>query len=159
MRSIFAGTIALIAAGLGSTPASAGVYGDDATRCLAKSVSESDQIALVKWIFSAMAMHPSIKQYANISAEQKVEFDSQVNAIVTRLLTQSCRKETVAALRYEGSSFLETSFRALGEIAMGGLTTNPDVAAGLTSWATNMDKEAFAAVAAEAGRPLPPPTK
>jgi hypothetical protein len=159
MRSIIAGIAALIAVGVVTTPASAGIYGDDATRCMAKSVSENDQIVLVKWIFSAMAMHPSIKQYANISAEQKVEFDGQVNAIVTRLLTQSCRKETVAALRYEGSSFLESSFRALGEIAMGGLTTNPEVAAGLTSWATNMDKEAFAAVAAEAGRPMPPTNK
>ena len=159
MRSIFAGMIALIAAGLVTTPASAGIYGDDVTRCLAKSVSDSDQITLVTWIFSAIALHPSIKQYANISAEQKAQVDGQVNAIVTRLLTQACRKETVAALKYEGAGFLEKSFSALGEIAMGGLTTNPEVAAGLTSWAANMDKEAFAAVAAEAGRPMPPTTK
>ena len=126
---------------------------------MAKSVSESDQITLVTWIFSAIAMHPSIKQYANISAEQKTQVDSQVNVIVTRLLTQTCRKETVAALKYEGTGFLEKSFSALGEIAMGGLTTNPEVAAGLTSWAANMDKEAFAAVAAEAGRPMPSTNK
>jgi hypothetical protein len=82
---MFAGMAALIAVGLVTTPASAGIYGDDVTRCLAKSVSDSDQITLVTWIFSAIAMHPSIKQYANMSVEQKKQVDSQVNVIVTRL--------------------------------------------------------------------------
>ena len=43
-----------------------------------------------------MALHPSIKAYANISDDQRAQFDKQTASIVTRLLTQTCHKETVA---------------------------------------------------------------
>jgi len=156
MKAKILGAAALAAVAASSAPAWAGIYSDDATRCIAKSTTEADRLALVKWIFLGIAAHPSIKEYSNVSAEQRIQIDRQMGALVMKLLTKDCHKETVEAMRFEGGGFLEKSFTALGEIAMGGLMTNPEVSAALTNWATPEDKAAFAALAAEAGRPVPP---
>ena len=138
-------------------PAQAGIYGDDATRCLAKSATEADQLILVQWIFAGIARHPAIEKYSSITAEQRVQIDKNMSVLVTRLLSQDCRKEIVTALKYEGGGFLEKSFSALGEIAMGGLTTNPQVGEAMGAWAKDMDVKMFEGLAAEAGRPAPKP--
>jgi hypothetical protein len=156
MKKYLLGAAALAAAALSSPPALAGIYADDATRCLAKSMTEADQIALVKWIFVAMAQHPALKEYSQVTPAQRTQSDKDMSALVTKLLMQTCRKEAVDAIKYEGPGFLEKSFGALGEIAVGGLMTNPDVAKGLATWATPEDIQAFGALAAEAGRPTPP---
>ena len=156
MKAKILGTAALAAVMASSAPVWAGIYTDDATRCIAKSTTEADRLALVKWIFLGIAAHPSIKEYSNVSAEQRIQIDRQMGTLVMKLLTKDCHKETVEAMRFEGGGFLEKSFSALGEIAMGGLMTNPEVSAALTNWASAEDKAAFAALAAEAGRPVPP---
>jgi hypothetical protein len=156
MKNSLLGAVALAAVSLSAPPAWAGIYADDATRCLAKSMTDADQIALVKWMFTAIAQHPALKEYSTITPAQKAQTDREMSTLVMRLLTQTCRKETIDALKYEGPSFLEKSFGALGEIAVGGLMTNADVAKGLATWATPEDIQAFGALAAEAGRPTPP---
>ena len=156
MKNGLLGVTALTAIMLSSPSAFAGIYADDATRCLAKSMTDADQIALVKWIFVAIAQHPSLKEYSGVTPAQKTQSDKDMSALVTKLLMQTCRKEAVDAIKYEGPSFLEKSFGALGEIAVGGLMTNPDVAKGLSTWATPEDVQAFGALVAEAGRPIPP---
>jgi hypothetical protein len=155
MKKILLGAAAAMA--LSFAPAQAGIYADDATRCLVKSMNDADQSVLVKWIFVGMALHPSLKDYSSVTADQRKQMDQQMGALVRKLLTQTCRKETVDAIKYEGAGFLEKSFGALGEVAMGGLMTNPDVAKGLTTWATPEDIQAFKALGAEAGRPAPAP--
>lgn len=155
MKKILLGVM-LGAAALLPLPASAGIYADDATRCLAKSMTEADQMALVKWIFGAIALHPSLKEYSSITPQQRSQMDKDMSALVTKLLMQTCRKEAVDAIKYEGPSFLEKSFGALGEIAVGGLMSQPDVSKGLSTWATPEDIKAFGALAAEAGRAAPP---
>lgn len=157
MKHFGTGAAALTLALAVSLPAQAGIYGDDATRCLAKSATEADQLLLVQWIFSGIARHPAIEKYASITPGQRAEIDKNMSVLVTRLLSQDCRKEVVAAFKYEGGEFLEKSFSALGEIAMGGLTTNPQVGEAMGAWAKNMDEKTFDGLAAEAGRPLPKP--
>jgi hypothetical protein len=152
------GAAILVVTSLIASPASAGVYADDVTRCLVKSSSETDQLALVKWIFAAMAQHPAIRDYASITTTQQAGLNQSMAGIVNRLLLKDCRTEVVSALKYEGAGFLEQSFKALGEVAMGGLMTNDAVEKGLTGWAGQMDVEGLNALAAEAGRtPSPRP--
>ena len=155
MKRLFLGAAALATMAV-SAPASAGVYGDDATRCMIKSTTEADQLALIKWIFAGVAAHPSIKEYSNINAEQRAQLDRQMGVLVTRLLTQDCRKAVVDAIKYEGTGFLENSFGSLSETAMTGLTTNPEVSTALTKWASPEIVATFGALAVEAGRAPPP---
>lgn len=157
MKKILIGGAAIVATLLTPITASAGIYADDATRCIVKSTSESDRVTLVKWIFAGMSLHPAIREFASISAEQRADLDKQISVIVTNLLTQSCRKEAVEALRYEGTGFMEASFRALGEVAMGGLMTDKDVSAGMEAWIRNLDAKKITDLGLEAGRALPAP--
>jgi hypothetical protein len=151
-NAVFGATALAILAGT-ALPASAGVYGDDVTRCIVKSTSDDDHIILVRWVFAAMALHPAIKTYASVSEVDRAGFNKQVGDMVTRLLTKDCRKETVTALKYEGTGFMEQSFKALGEIAMGGLMAAPEVNAGFAELTKAMDLKAIVELAVEAGRP------
>jgi hypothetical protein len=152
MRKTIAGALALVGL-LAAAPASAGVYGDDVTRCVVKATSDADRLDLVRWIYAAMSLHPALKSMTNITAEQRAQFNQTMSTLVVRLLTKDCHKETVDAIKYEGAGFLESTFKSLGEIAMGGLTADPEVSKGFQEWASTMDPKVIETLATEAGRP------
>lgn len=110
-----------------AAPALAGPYADDLGKCLVKFSSDQDQIALMKWIFVALAEHPAVHPLSNISDGERTEDNAKAAALFERLLTKDCRAETVAALKYEGTSSIESSFSMLGQIAVGGLMKDPAV--------------------------------
>ena len=58
-----------------------------------------------------------------------------------RLLTDSCRTQTKEAIRYEGASTLESSFRLLGEVAGQELFSSPEVAEGMSGLENYVDEE------------------
>ena len=156
MKRLFASAALVALSTTLSAPALAGVYGDDATRCIVKSASDADQLLLIKWIYSAISRHPELKPFAQPQqAGAQAALDEGVAQTVSRLLSKDCRKEVIAALRYEGTEFLPQSFRAIGEVAMVGIMSNAEVENGLGTWADQLDTDALADVAKEAGRTLP----
>lgn len=50
-----------------TTPAMAGIYTDDLSRCLVDKTSTEDKSVLVQWIFVAMAQHPSVVPLTKIT--------------------------------------------------------------------------------------------
>src|SRR4051812_48708167 len=64
LKRLVRGATAFAAVSLFSPTAFAGIYADDATRCLVKSMTAEDQLVLVKWVFASMSLHPAIKQYS-----------------------------------------------------------------------------------------------
>ena len=157
VRSMRGGLLAVgLAAGL-ATPAGAGIYADDLSKCLVRSMTPGDQQAFVQWVFSAMALHPQVAPYSNISAEQRKAFNTQAAALMQRLLTVDCRKESVDALKYEGVSALEPAFSVAGEVAMRGLMSDPAVAKGLEGFGAGFDEAKLRELYAEAG--VKPTTK
>jgi hypothetical protein len=143
----FAAAAAVCAPGL----AHAGVYTDEMSKCLVRSATPQDQSDLVIWVFAAMSAHPSVKAYANISEPQRVAITKKASGLMERLLITSCRKETIDALKYEGSSAIEQSFGVLGEVAMRGLMSDPQVTQNFASLAEYVDAAKFEALAKEAG--------
>ncbi len=141
-----------------TSPARAGVYTDDLSKCLVKSTSAGDQKALVFWIFMAMARHPDVKAYANITEPRRDEGDKTVAGIFQRLLTADCRPEAVAALKYEGTGALEPAFSVLGQVAMRGLMSEPGVEKGMTGVGAYVDETKFEALFKDAGL-SPAPSK
>jgi len=141
--------------GLASS-ARAGVYQDDLSRCLVKAMTPADQIAMVQWIFSAMALHPSVETMSKISADQHKGLNKGAAQLFQRLLVSDCRKETVAAVKYEGASAMTESFKLVGEVAMRNLMTDPKVAAGMAEMGSYADENAFESLAKEAGVSPPP---
>jgi hypothetical protein len=102
----------------------------DALRtCLMDSTSGKDRKDLVKWIFFAMAAHPELKQYAAANAATAADEGSKrMGALVSRLLTDACAKETKAVMKSgEASRSMEVAFEGLGKIAMQELMTDKAV--------------------------------
>ncbi|WP_411024887.1 hypothetical protein, partial [Salmonella sp. s57610] len=57
------------------------------------------------------------------------EADKTMAALVTRLLTANCEKQTREVASLEGNMGMYNAFRALGEVAMRELMGSPEVAA------------------------------
>ncbi len=143
----FAAAVAVCAPGL----AHAGVYTDEMSKCLVRSATPQDQSDLVVWVFAAMSAHPSVKTYASMSETQREGITRKASALMERLLITSCRKETVEALKYEGSSAIEQSFGVLGQVAMRGLMGDPAVSQNFAKLGEYVDASKFEALAKEAG--------
>lgn len=90
----------------------------------------------------------------NIDAEQRKDLEKKGAQLFQRLLLDDCRKETAAALKYEGGTALEASFGVLGQVAMRGLMADPAVSGGVANMTAYLDKERWAALAKESGVPL-----
>jgi hypothetical protein len=150
MRRFLISTIAaasMAAPGL----AHAGIYTDEMSKCLVRSATPQDQSDLVVWVFAAMGSHPSTKAYVTINAAQRVEITKKAAGLMERLLTTSCRKETVEAIKYEGSSAIEQSFGVLGQVAMRNLMGDPSVAQNFAALGEYVDESKFEALGKEAG--------
>jgi len=79
--------------------------------------------------------------------------DRSVAALYEKLLTQTCRKQTEDAIRYEGVSAIQTSFNALGQAAMRELMSNEKVAAGAENFTNYLDKKKIEAMVQEGASP------
>jgi hypothetical protein len=128
------------------SPTLAGPYSDDLAKCLVASTSSDDRVALVRWMFTSFAAHPDVAPLSAATTAQVDAIDSQVGAIFTRLLTQSCREQTQAALRYEGTAAIETAFQVLGQVAANELGTNPAVQKRLAALGEKIDQRALEAL-------------
>lgn len=143
--------IAAIVSGIVAGPAYAGPYTDDFSKCLVAQATPQDRAILVQWIFSAVSAGPTVRELAKITPQQRTELTTQASSLFSRLMTQSCRAPLVTALKYEGTSVIETGFGVLGQVAMRDLMTQPEVQQQLNALNNNQDKDAFAAIAKEAG--------
>jgi predicted GNAT family N-acyltransferase len=109
-----ASALCLLAAG---TPALAGVYGDDLSRCLVEKTTTEDKTLLVQWIFVAMAQHPSVSAMTRITPEDIERNSKQAAQLLTRLLTETCTEQAKKAIKYEGGMALQMSFQVFGQSA------------------------------------------
>jgi len=144
-----------LATGLALTPpATAGIYSDQLGSCLTTKASTDDQTLLMKWMFSAMALHPAIQSMGTvtISAEQQAQTDKAMGEMFVRLLATDCRTESVAAIKNEGPGALASAFQTLGQIAGAGLMTAPEVAAGMSGVETHIDTQKLEELAQEAAQ-------
>ena len=119
----------------------AGEYSDALSECLLGATTEADKRSLVKWMFTAMALHPATQEIADVSLSDREQANREMAELIIRLLSRTCFSETRLALKNEGSTALQTSFAALGQVAATDLFSNPNVAAGLASIETYISAE------------------
>ena len=119
----------IVVALLLAVSASAHAQSVDALRtCLTDNTSGKDRKDLIKWIFFSMAAHPELKQYAVTNTLAADEGSRRMGALVSRLLTESCAKETKAVMGSgEGSRSMAVAFEGLGKMAMQELMTDKSV--------------------------------
>ncbi len=109
-------------------------------KCLVTSTSPQDRILLAKWVFSMMAEHPDVASLANITPAHRQAILKDAAALVQRLLTDSCRSQTKAAVQNEGAGTIQYGFQVLGASAMRGLMTEPHVMESAKSLAQYLDE-------------------
>jgi hypothetical protein len=153
MKHQFAAAALALALAAPAAGAHAAVYTDDLAKCIVNSSTPADQTKLVVWLFSAISVHPAVKAYANFTPAQREAIAQDAAGLMQRLLTSDCRAQTVAALKYEGLDSIGPAFGVLGQVAMRGLMTDPQVAAGLQGLGDRMDAAKLRAVGKEAGLP------
>ena len=150
-RKMICAAVATATLALAGT-ASAGTYSDDLGKCFVRATSEEDKTVLIQWIFAMMSLNPSVKPLTNVSDVQRDAFNRKMGALTQRLFTVDCRKEAVAAIKYEGAPVaFRTSFELLGKAATSGLVSDPAVSAHAGDFSNYMDQTVFAGVFKEAG--------
>ena len=124
------------------SPAHAGPFTDNLSRCLVVSADESDRSALIYWVFRIIAEHPDIKnEIGNVFSEiQKTRSDLDVAEIFTKLVVDKCPSETREAWQYEQELALQAAFEVLGKVAMQELMTHPVVNAEAEKFAEYLDE-------------------
>jgi len=132
--------VALMLSGLSSSVV-AGPFNDKLAICLVKSTTEADKTVLMRWIFSAMASHPNVKDLGKVSKAQGDKSNKDVAALFLSLLSDRCAAETKDAVGYEGPGAISSSFEVLGKVAMQGLMADPGVAAYLAGIDANLDPQ------------------
>ncbi|HEX7081215.1 MAG TPA: hypothetical protein VF329_09390 [Gammaproteobacteria bacterium] len=137
--------LAILVALLASTPSYAGPFTDELAKCLVRTTSEADREMLMRWVFAAMAAHPSVSELGNVSSERADELNRGAAQLFVTLLTERCKSETEQALTYEGGSAFEASFQVLGQVAMQGLMTHPQVIAFMSGLQAHIDVQAVQA--------------
>ena len=114
------------------------------SRCLADNTSGRERKELARWVFFAIAAHPEIKQYAAGSVPQATdEANRVIGKLVTRLLTESCSKQTQDAIKQGGSRAIQIAFQALGQLAMQEIMSSADVMAAMSSFEKHLDRSKF----------------
>jgi hypothetical protein len=123
-----------------STPALAGPYSDEMSKCFVNSTTTADKNSLMKWYFAVVALHPAVKSIANVTQAQRTVMNRDVAKLFERLLTKSCKNEAQQAIKYEGSESFSSGFRTLSEVAARGLFTDPSVSNGIGEFSKFLDQ-------------------
>ncbi|WP_245932819.1 hypothetical protein [Aquabacterium olei] len=114
--------------------------------CLTDNTSGKDRKDLARWIFVAMSVHPEIRSLSSVSPETRDQADKTMAALVTRLLTANCEKQTREVVSLEGNMGMYNAFRALGEVAMRELMGSPEVAASVGGYVRHLDQKKLESV-------------
>ena len=132
------------------SPAFAGPYADDLSRCLVEKTTQEDKIALVQWMFVAMAQHPSVSSLTKIVPADVEKHNKSVAELFVRLLSETCGDASRKAVQYEGANSIESAFEVLGGAAIENLMSDPEV----TKMMEGLDKYLDGDKLAELARPV-----
>ena len=119
----------------------AGQYVEDLKKCLARATTPDDRVTLVRWVYSTMALHPSLRSVAAVPDDLRERLEKNAVTVFERLVTEDCRKESAQALTFENVDGLRAGYAFLGQTAMLDLATHPLVAAAVSALARQFDHE------------------
>ena len=117
--------------------------------CMVDSMTGRERKETARWVFFAIAAHPEIKQYSQVSPETKEKADKNLAALVTKLLTEDCLEQAQTAVKEEGDAAIIGAFELVGEVAMMELMMNNDVAQAIGSYARFLDYEKLQIISSE----------
>jgi hypothetical protein len=105
----------------------AGPFTDEMSKCLVSKTTEADKTLFVRWVYTAMSLHPDVESMANISEAMKENLSRDTVKLMINLITDRCKIETQQAIKFEGEKSFGHAFEVLGGSAMQGLMSNANV--------------------------------
>ncbi len=122
-RSVF-----MAAAVLGTTQvAIAGPTVDQLSDCLVKATTAADKTTVLQWTFTALAAHPDLKSFSNVTPEQKTQLDQKLAQVLQRVIVEQCSTQTKAVIQAEGIQAVGQAFQQLGQSAGQDIIKDPAV--------------------------------
>lgn len=122
-------------------PAVAGPQTEALETCLTDNTSGKERKELVRWILLAMAAHPDMQELSSVTTATRQQAAQAVGSLFTRLLSETCARETRAAVEKEGSESLGVAFSFLGKLAMQELMANKNVTASMSEVTQYLDRK------------------
>ena len=84
--SRLASSTLMVAGVLGATQfANAGQTVNQLSECLVKSTTAADKTTVLQWTFTALAQHPELKAFSNVTPEQKTALDKNLAQTLQRI--------------------------------------------------------------------------
>ena len=107
--------------------ANAGQTVNQLSECLVKSTTAADKTTVLQWTFTALAQHPDLKKFSNVSTEQKTALDKNLAQTLQRILTEQCSTQAQAVIKTEGLQAVGESFQELGSITGEEILKTPEI--------------------------------
>ncbi|MGB5984368.1 MAG: hypothetical protein WBG37_03610, partial [Desulfobacterales bacterium] len=126
-----------------NSKAIAGPYTDDLSKCIISSTTATDREDLIKWMFSAISLHPVVEGMSSVSQAQMDNASKSVAKMFERLMAEDCLKPTKEAIQYEGPSAIGSSFNFLGQVAAKEIFQHKNVATAISDLEQHFDVEKF----------------
>lgn len=127
-RSTITCAFTLVAAIFGATQmANAGPAVDQLSDCLVKSTTAADKTTVLQWTYAALSVHPDLKAFSNVSAEQKDQLDQKLAQVLQRIIIDQCSAQTKNVIQTEGLQAVGQSFQQLGQNAGEEIVKDPAV--------------------------------
>ncbi len=121
-------SVLMAAAVLGTTQvAMAGPTVDQLSDCLVKATTAADKTTVLQWTFTALAAHPDLKTFSNVTSEQKNQLDQKLAQVLQRVIVEQCSTQTKAVIQAEGIQAVGEAFQQLGQRAGEDIVKDPAV--------------------------------
>ncbi len=121
-------SVIMAAAVLGTTQvAIAGPTVDQLSDCLVKATTAADKTTVLQWTFTALAAHPDLKSFSNVTPEQKTQLDQKLAQVLQRVIVEQCSTQTKAVIQAEGIQAVGEAFQQLGQSAGEDIVKDPAV--------------------------------
>lgn len=121
-------SVLMAAAVLGTTQvAISGPTVDQLSDCLVKATTAADKTTVLQWTFTALAAHPDLKSFSNVTPEQKNQLDQKLAQVLQRVIVEQCSTQTKAVIQAEGIQAVGEAFQQLGQSAGEDIVKDPAV--------------------------------
>ncbi|WHR57039.1 hypothetical protein [Acinetobacter haemolyticus] len=121
-------SVLMAVAFLGTTQvAMAGPTVDQLSDCLVKATTAADKTTVLQWTYSALAAHPDLKTFSNVTPEQKNQLDQKLAQVLQRVIVEQCSAQTKAVIQAEGIQAVGEAFQQLGQSAGEDIVKDPAV--------------------------------
>jgi hypothetical protein len=139
LAGLVASAFIFTGAALASPKAEADVFTDDLSRCLISSTDDADKIAVMRWMFGAMSVHPELADLSSTTLSQRTASDISMARLFKRLMMKDCRTEADQLMTVSGESGFEAAFEVLGQSAMITLMNNDRVNEAILNYVQYLD--------------------